>query len=94
MHRLFQVDPTIWEHRPLEQKMLAYAADDVQGLLALAGKLRAELGSAGAQAVARLSDMNAQWHFDARDRGCAGGAYACAWPPTRFFSYNPRQHKG
>ena len=84
MHRLFRVDPTVWERRPLSQKMLAYAADDVQALLALAGKLRAELGRAGVQAVARLSDMNAQWHFDAAHRGCSGGTYACARPPCQL----------
>ena len=85
MHGLFRVDPTIWERRPLSAEMLAYAADDVQGLLALAGKLRAELGRAGARAVARLSDMNAQWHFDADDRACAGGTYACARPSLPSF---------
>lgn len=89
MHELFRVDSMFWEHRPLSAKMLAYAAEDVQGLLALASKLRAELGHTGAPAVARLSEMNMQWCFDAADRGGAGSTDACARPPPRlaFQSY-------
>ena len=84
MHSRVEADPSLWERRPFEAGLLAYARSSVAQLLPLFDELRSELGGAGEAAVRRLSGAHAEWQFDAGDRTGAAGAHACVPCPRRL----------
>jgi hypothetical protein len=84
MHWRVEADPALWERRPFEADLLAYARSSIAPLLPLFDELRSELGGAGEAAVRRLSGAHAEWHFDAGDRASAVGAHACVLCPRRL----------
>ena len=56
-------DPLLWSRRPIQPHLVQYAAEDVLQLLSLQDKLKAQLGTAGAELVSKLSAAYSHWHW-------------------------------